>query len=160
MKKKKKVICIIGSPTYSEKIKKRWWERQTHIRRVFSIFPVRTRLFAATCALYERKKERNDEEKKIDERNAVASPARNRTLPNAEEEGRDRERTQEGITVGHPRCPPALTRRDVTQSRCEFVVSQFVGRHRCATSCNMTRGSWHWKCHRVRSRLYQNSLNF
>ncbi|XP_018397528.1 PREDICTED: cuticle collagen 7-like [Cyphomyrmex costatus] len=70
-----------------------------------------------------------------EERNAVASPTRNRTLPNAEEEGRSqtRERNYERTNTHDAAC----TTKVLLHKACESVVSQFVNQHRCATPCNM-----------------------
>lgn len=56
----------------------------------------------------EGEKKRRKKNEKERRRNAVASPTRNRTLPNAEEEGRLRARERNLRADAHPRRPPAL----------------------------------------------------
>lgn len=107
---------------------------------VFVAFSIRMRLFAVRHMF--RTRERKETKKKKDreegkKRRGVTDQKQNASKCGWRGEDREHER---GITGGHPRCPPALPDVLVTQS-CESAVSQFVGQHRCATSCryDMTR---------------------
>lgn len=103
----------------SERIKKRWWERQT---RVYSSHPLDSP-FERDCSSRQVLRDgTGGGRKKKPERNAVASSARNRTLPNAEEGGRSR--TRERITGGRTPTTPARTTECCVlhKDRCKSAV--------------------------------------
>lgn len=95
----------------------------------FSILHSNAIVRHATCVPERDEKEGGKKRRKkneMEERNAVASPTRNRTLPNAEEEGRSRTQERNLRADAHPRCPPALPTCCYTklQIRCFAICRQ------------------------------------
>lgn len=108
--RKKKHFSIIGSP-WAKELKKGTLMRAANIFAAFWILYSNAIVRRSTYAPNgtREKKETRGKRNEKEERSAVASPTRNRTLPNGEEEGRSRTRERNHTRAdGHPRRPPAL----------------------------------------------------